>query len=178
VVLELAPLPREQIGPFLLLGIEKDADAEQIESGWAERLKQARKQQIDIALEDINWAREMLRDPEKRVRADAASLNVDITEGVLRRLEQRFGGQDGETKWQPLDWEKDLRHYTPAVEAPAPESVRAAIVVPEPSREIPAVGRLVEDFARTALALDPWAIPLPRTEGEGLLPERSPEPAP
>ena len=26
VVLDLAPLPREQIGPFLLLGLDKDAD--------------------------------------------------------------------------------------------------------------------------------------------------------
>ena len=26
VVLELAPLPREQVGPFLLLGLDKDAD--------------------------------------------------------------------------------------------------------------------------------------------------------
>lgn len=34
VVLELAPLPREQIGPFLLLGLEKDADREQIEASW------------------------------------------------------------------------------------------------------------------------------------------------
>lgn len=161
VVLELAPLPREQIGPFLLLGIEKDADAEQIESGWAERLKQARKQQIDLALEDINWAREMLKDPDKRVRADAASLNVDITDGVLRGLEQRFGEQDGETKWQPLDCEKDLRDYTPAVDAPDPESVRAAITLPEVEREIPALGQLLAELGRAALALDPWNLSLP-----------------
>jgi hypothetical protein len=161
VVLELAPLPREQVGPFLLLGIEKDADAERIESGWAERLKQARKQQIELALEDINWAREVLKDPEKRVRADAASLNVDITDGVLRRLEERFGGKDGETKWQPLDCEKDLRDYAPAVEAPEPEEVRAAILVPEPAREIPAVGQLLDELARGARAIDPWNLSLP-----------------
>src|SRR5262249_37415715 len=121
VVLELAPLPREQIGPFLLLGIEKDADQERIESGWAMRLKQARKQQIDLPLEDINWARAMLKDPEKRVRADAGSLNVDTADGVLRRLEQRFAGEGGETNWQPRDCEKDLRDYTPSVEMPDPE---------------------------------------------------------
>ena len=27
IVLELAPLPREQVGPFLILGLSKDADA-------------------------------------------------------------------------------------------------------------------------------------------------------
>src|SRR5258708_22334781 len=93
VVLELAPLPREQIGPFVLLGIEKDASTEQIEAGWAARLKQARRQPGDVGLEEINWAREILKDPEKRVRADAGSLNVDTTDGVLRRLAERFGGQ-------------------------------------------------------------------------------------
>ena len=48
VVLELAPLPREQIGPFLILGIEKDATLDQVEAGWAARLKQARRQSGDV----------------------------------------------------------------------------------------------------------------------------------
>src|SRR6266852_1783627 len=110
IVLELAPLPREQIGPFLLLGVDKDADLERIENGWATRLKQARRQQIDLGLEDINWAREVLKDPEKRVRADAGSLNVDTLDGVLRRLDERFGSQSGrDAVWQPRDREKDLR---------------------------------------------------------------------
>ena len=30
VVLELAPLPREQLGPFIILGVDKDADQERI----------------------------------------------------------------------------------------------------------------------------------------------------
>src|SRR6266851_4059264 len=129
VLLYLAPLPREQIGPFLLLGIEKDASAEQIEEGWAARLKQARRQPRDIGLEDINWAREVLKDPEKRVRADAGSLNVDTLDGVLRRLDERFGSQSGrDAVWQPRDREKDLRRYTPAVEMPDPEALRSAIV--------------------------------------------------
>ena len=38
IVLDLAPLPREQIGPFLLLGLDKDADKEQIEANWARRV--------------------------------------------------------------------------------------------------------------------------------------------
>ena len=32
VLLELAPLPREKIGPFILLGLEKDATAEETEA--------------------------------------------------------------------------------------------------------------------------------------------------
>ena len=86
VVLELASLPREQVGPFLLLGLSKDADKEQIESNWADRLKWARKQGIKVPLEDINWARDIVNDLDKRIRADAASFNIDTTEGVLHRL--------------------------------------------------------------------------------------------
>ena len=32
IVLELAPIPREQVGPFLLLGLDKSADKDQIEA--------------------------------------------------------------------------------------------------------------------------------------------------
>jgi len=156
VVLELAPLPREQIGPFLLLGVEKDADAEAIEAGWAARLKQSRKQQVDVALEDINWARETLRDQEKRLRADASSLNADTTDGVLRQLGERFGGKDGVAAWQPIDYEKDLREYSPEVEAPDPRAVREAIIVPEPNRDIQAAALMLEEFARAARTIDPW----------------------
>src|SRR5215469_10419725 len=93
VVLELAPLPREQVGPFLLLGVDKLADKEQIEANWAQRVIWARKGQSKVPLEDINWAREHVSDPEKRIRADAASLNADTTTGVLRRLKERYEGK-------------------------------------------------------------------------------------
>ena len=81
VVLELAMLPREQVGPFLLLGLDKAADKAEIDAHWANRLKWARKGQAKIALEDINWAREVLHDTERRIRADAASLNADTSDG-------------------------------------------------------------------------------------------------
>jgi hypothetical protein len=160
VVLELAPLPREQIGPFLLLGLEKDADAEQIEASWARRVIQARRQQVNIALEDVNWAREVINDPSKRVRADAASLNLDTAEGVLRQLLKRFGGEPGTTTWLPRDHEKDLRDYTPAAEVPDLRSVRDAIVVPETAEEVPFVPQLLQELAQAALACDPWALNL------------------
>src|SRR5438445_10247687 len=91
VVLDLAPLPREQIGPFLLLGLDKDADKEQIEANWARRIIWARKNLTRLALEDINWAREVISDTDKRVRADSASFNLDTADGLLRRWSTRFG---------------------------------------------------------------------------------------
>ena len=70
-------------------GLDKTADQEQIEANWAQRVIWARKDQIKMPLEDVNWAREVLRDPERRPRADAASLNLDTLAGVLRQLAQR-----------------------------------------------------------------------------------------
>src|ERR1700674_3170594 len=92
VVLELAALPREQVGPFIILGIDKTAGKEQIEAAWAQRVIWARKHQIKTPLEDVNWAREVINDHDRRIRADAAALNMDTSEGVLRRLRERFAG--------------------------------------------------------------------------------------
>jgi hypothetical protein len=71
VMLDLAPLPRSQVGPFLILGVAKDADREALEANWAQRLIWARKNLIKVPLEDINWARELINDPDARLRADA-----------------------------------------------------------------------------------------------------------
>jgi hypothetical protein len=164
VVLELAPLPREQIGPFLILGLDKDADKDQIEANWAKRVIWARKGQVRLPLEDINWAREAVSDADKRLRYDVLSLNVDV-DGTLRRLARRYGvaGAAPAAGWRPLDRETDLGHYVPPVEVPDPEAVRAAIVVPEVPPEMPAAGRLLEQLAQAPL--HPWAPDLLTPDG-------------
>ena len=163
IILELAPLPREQVGPFLLLGLEKTADKDVIEASWAKRVLWARKDQIKVALEDINWAREVLNDKDKRVRADAASLNLDTTDGVLRDLVARYGGDaPGGLRCQPLDVEKDLSGYTPAVEIPDLDSARAAIVVPDVPQEVPAARTILDNFLREPF--DPWNLPVSAPE--------------
>jgi hypothetical protein len=160
IVLELAPLPREQVGPFLLLGLDKTADKETIDAHWAERLKWARKGQSKVPLEDINWAREVLSDIERRIRADAASLNIDTTDGVLAQLAQRYGVQEGKPTrtWQALDNEKTLADYRLPAEVPDAASVRAALIVPKLPEDVPAVPLLLERLAQQPL--DPWAIDL------------------
>src|SRR5207248_8412776 len=89
VLLELAHLPREQVGPFLLLGLDKEASKDDIEANWAERIKWARKGQTNFTLEEINWARDLLNDVAKRMAADATTLNLDTTEGMLVGLVRR-----------------------------------------------------------------------------------------
>ena len=157
VVLELASLPREQVGPFLLLGLPKDADKERVDAQWAERIKMARRNTLKVPLEDINWASEMLKEPEKRLRADAASLNSDTTDNTLRELAERFGrGVDASRVWQPLDNEKPLADYMPAVELPDAEAIKAALTVPDLPDDLPGVPVLLERLALQPL--DPWNL--------------------
>jgi hypothetical protein len=151
VVLELAPLPREQIGPFLLLGVDKDAN-------WARRVIWARKNQTRAPLEDINWARETISDPERRVRADCTSFNLDTTDGPLRRWCKALGAGGGEVAiaWHPFDAEKPLADHVPDTEVPPAEQVRVTIAIPEIPVEVPAVSGLLRQFVGERL--DPWAI--------------------
>lgn len=155
VMMDLTPLPRGQVGPFLYLGVDKDADREGIEAAWAQRLIWARKGQTKAQLEDINWAREILSDRERRIRADATSLNVDTTDGVLRRLRERFQGKGQATVGcRPLDVEKNLADYTPPTPVPDMEEIRRAAPAPQPPRDLPAVAALLQEFVRQPL--DPW----------------------
>src|SRR5438445_5802794 len=139
IVLELASLPREKIGPFIFLGLEKDAGPEEIEAHWAQRLIWARKNLIPIALTEINWAREVLNDPDKRVRADAASLNVDVTPRVLQDLTQRYGVDPASPSWLPLQVDQPLSEAVPPVEIPDAEEIRKAIPIPEVPDDLPGV---------------------------------------
>jgi hypothetical protein len=160
VVLELASLPREQVGPFLLLGLDKAATRPEVDAHWAERLKWGRKQQLKVPLEDVNWARSILEDADRWVQADAASLNADTCEGLLASLERRYGGSGTAGRhWQPLDNEKALADYVPTAEVPDADALRASLAVPEVPQELPAVAALLERLAHEAL--DPWGLELP-----------------
>jgi hypothetical protein len=158
VVLDLAPLPREQAGPFLLLGVDKAADKDKVEANWAQRVIWARKAQFKVALEDVNWAREVINDAEKRIRADAASFNLDNLDGTLRRLCERYTDPRAVPRSQPLDVEKPLADYTPPAPVPDADEVRATITVPDVPQEVPAVRRVLERFLREPL--DPWKLEL------------------
>jgi hypothetical protein len=160
IVLDLATLPREQLGPFLLLGLDKSADKDQIEANWAERLKWSRKGLMKVSLEDVNWAKDVLNEPDRRIRADVASFNADLTDSVLGQLAFRYGiiGNQQGRKWEPLDCEKDLANYTPAAEVPDQNEIRSALTVPDVPQAMPAVPTLLEQLVQ--VILDPWGYEL------------------
>ena len=128
-----------------------------MEAHWARRVIWARKNQIAIPLQDINWAREVLNDFERRIRADIGSLNTDTLDRSLYEVALRFGvGETTSLAWEPCDVEKPLDSYTPAAEAPNMDALLQSITLPEPPFEVPAAMKLLEEFARQPL--DPWQV--------------------
>jgi hypothetical protein len=160
VVLQLAPLPRTQVGPFLILGVDKHADKETIEAAWAEKVKQARRGQLKTSLEDINWAREMLMGKETRIRNDAIALNIETTDSTLRKLRERYQGKQTqvEIRCKAIDTEKWLADYNPPTAVPPIDEIRELVKLPEIPREAPAVRVMLENFAKEPL--DPWQVQL------------------
>jgi hypothetical protein len=160
IVLQLAPLPRTQIGPFLILGVDKDASRETIEAAWAEKVKQARRGQVKTPLEDINWAREMLMSKDSRIRCDAVALNIDTTDGALKKLKERYQGkqQQVEIRCKPIDAEKWLADYAPPTTMPPVAEIRQMVQLPEMPHEVPAVRVMLESFVKEPI--DPWQVQL------------------
>jgi hypothetical protein len=147
-------LPREELGPFILLGLDKDADQAQIEAQASRRRAATGENRARVSAEDIDWSCDLLRDPARRVKADVTSLNTDTAEGTLRGLEESFGL--AAPAWQAWELEKPPAAEFADVEIPDPEALRQAITLPPIPNEIPAVAELLEDFARRPL--DPWDL--------------------
>lgn len=155
---ELAPLPREQVGPFLLLGIDKAAGSAEIAAQCAERLAGVRPQDDAASLRDLEWARAVVLDAEQRLRADVVSLNADTADRLVGKLAERLGvGSSSGPRWQPLDVVKPPEDAEPVV-VPDPAGIRAAIVLPEMPTEAPAAASVLAQWIRGPL--DPWACNL------------------
>jgi len=157
VVLDLAALPREKIGPFLILGVEKDAAKEQIEASWAKRLIAARKNQLRVSLEDVNWAKETITDVERRVRADATSLNLDLVDGVVRKISRQLGGGVGGVRptWRPAEADRPPQSGS-NVDLPDWRNVRDSIILPEIPEDAPAVQTILDRLVDEPI--DPWNL--------------------
>ena len=158
--IEQSGASREKIGPFLLLGLDKDAGAEQVEAHWAQRVIWARKERSVVPLADINWARSVLTDPEARVRADVTSLNPDTLGGTVRELLERFNrSEPGAPSWRPMDSDERASDFAPATAVPSPADVRRGIHLPEVPDDFPDVAELLERMIDAPL--DPWDLELP-----------------
>jgi hypothetical protein len=163
VVLELIPLPREQIGPFLLLGLEKTATPVQIEAHWAQRVLWSRKGRIRTPLEDVNWARQALRDADQRAVFESATLNVVLSDGYLHQLAERFGiegrpGSQTRPLWKPCQ-EGDAVSEKPLApgEVPDPQELIESVALPPVDQSFPSVAALLRKAVQSPV--DPWSLP-------------------
>lgn len=158
--IELAPLPRDRVGPFLILGVPKDADAESIERHWARCVLWARQGKTRTALGDIHWAREILRDTERRLAADIGSLNLETSGDELRRLNSHYHLDPPQAAWMPVEPESMA-----AADLPDPDVERAKLPPPDVPVQLPAVQEWLTAWARAGD--DPWAVSLPSAAARG-----------
>lgn len=160
--IELAPLPRDRVGPFLILGVAKDADADAIESHWAQRVLWARQGKTQTALGDIHWARETLRDAEQRLAADVTGLNVDLASEELRRIVRRYHLDPPQVAWPAVEPEPEA---IDSASLPEPASEQSKLPSPRTPIELPAVNHWLETWAHEKI--DPWSMTLLAPESPG-----------
>jgi hypothetical protein len=145
------------MGPFLILGLDKDASPEEVDKAWRERLQWVEQGWSNVSCDDLNWAHDVLLDPERRVAADAASLNPDTLAQPCRHLLTTSESADWEQpSWPILDdaW-PELPPFPPDLPENRASEVGAA-PIPEIPREVPALTRLIKQWLDRPI--DPWIL--------------------
>ncbi|MCX7701708.1 MAG: hypothetical protein N2039_12600 [Gemmataceae bacterium] len=150
-----ATLPREQIGPFLLLGVDKDATLQEIEAAWRQRVEWVEQGQLGVSVDDLNWAKEILLDADRRILADLGSLNPDTSDGQLRQMLAVQGSDEWERPHWPI---RDVPlPDAPSIPAewlddrPADES---SLHIPDVPLVIPGLERILAESRQQPV--DPW----------------------
>jgi hypothetical protein len=147
---------RERAGPFLILGIDKDADAATIAAQFERQRHAVQAGLCHWTLDDLDWARNELQDAKQRLAADLNSLDVDLASGEIHRLARLYSLADGRPGWEPLDPEPKVELMPPA--AVSVERLVADVPQPDVPLEIPAINRWLDQFAHQVA--DPWTTEL------------------
>jgi hypothetical protein len=150
VVLDLAPLPKEKMGPFIILGVAKEATPKEIESAFQERLLGIQAGDFPLGEEDIHWAKERLSDPEDRLNADVVSMNAEILNSPIRRMNK----SDSENSWSSRD---ATTRFNVTIEEDlqlAIDAITKDLVVPDLEFDVSKLGRLIKESENPSW--DPW----------------------
>ncbi len=143
---------REDAGPFLILGIDKDANNASVEAQYESRMSASQRGELKWSASDLEWAREQLLNADRRVVADADSWNTDIASGDVHRLIRLYRMENTSAGWEPLDPE-------PPAELPITnidmDALVAELPLPDAPLELPAIARWLERCG--AVGLDPWS---------------------
>lgn len=147
------PEPRELAGPFLILGIDKDADAATIETRWQSQRDAIERGECQWSIDDLDWAKETLLDTKQRLNADVESLNCDLASGEVQRLLRQYHLNGSPAGWEPIDPE-------PPMELPEidPTALTNDVSSPQIPVELPAINAWLTQFA--AAVTDPWTMEL------------------
>lgn len=143
---------REEAGPFLILGIDKDANDASVEAQYELRKLASQRGELKWSADDIEWARDQLLNSDRRVIADADSWNTDIASGDVLRLIRLYRMENTSAGWEPLDPE-------PPAELPITnidmDALVAELSLPDAPLELPAIARWLERCG--SVGLDPWS---------------------
>jgi hypothetical protein len=147
------PIDRDDVGPFIVLGVDKDVDAATLHARVAERLRQIDRGECRFTRADVEWARDVLRDRKSRLRADVDHLNPDLASGALGRLARLYHLDGAPPGWEPLDPEPvaDL----PGLDAIDVQALAAGLVPPEAPLHFPTLDHWAA--RRLEIGDDPWA---------------------
>lgn len=145
-------MTRNDAGPFLVLGIDKDADDACVTAQFEARLELARRHEINWTEADLIWARDQLLTQDLRTIADAESWNVDLASGDVRRLARLYRVDSDIPSWEPIDPE-------PPAELPEAKidvsTLIAELPAPTLPLDFPAVDRWLDQYAN--IGIDPWS---------------------
>lgn len=149
-------IPRELAGPFIILGVDKDADDATIESHYHSQLTSIERGECNWSPDDLEWARCQLSEAKSRLSADLESLNADLASGEIHRLARLYRLDGSPPGWEPIDPEPPAP--LPNIEDIDPVTLAANVAMPEFGVEIPAIDTWLQQFA--AAVTDPWTMEL------------------
>lgn len=147
------PADRDDYGPFLLLGVDKDADAATVQSHCVERMRWLDEGAGRFQRADLEWAQGELADAEARLAADLNHLNPDLASGAVGRLTRLYHLDGTPPGWEPLDPEP-----TPALPGGGIiDATFAAATLPPPAAplDFPSLDRWAANLLH--VGGDPWS---------------------
>jgi hypothetical protein len=147
---------RELAGPYLVLGVDKDVDSDEIEAHYQSQCRAVERGECSWSIDDLEWAKQVLCDPEQRLAADRDSLNPDLASGEVQRLARLYRLDGSPPGWEPMDPEPPIDFS--ALYVIDSNALASTVPTPDIPRELPAVKAWLDHFS--AAATDPWSMEL------------------
>lgn len=147
---------RELAGPFIVLGVDKDADEAAINNHFHLQCLAAARGELQWTQGDLEWARQLLHDSKRRLVADLDSVNADLASGEVNRLSRVYHLDRSTPGWEPLDPEPPMA--LPDTADFDPQAMVDGIAKTDIPVELPVIDAWLQKFA--GAVTDPWTMEL------------------